>query len=170
MEEIFKDIEGFEGIYKVSNLGNVKSLNYNHTGKSKLLRIHDDNKGYLTVCLFKLRKKKSFTVHRLVASAFIPNPDNKRTVNHKDGVKTNNHIDNLEWNTYSENIQHAFDTGLKKVSEKQRAKFNKLVLDTSTGIFYDSATEVSKTFGINKQTIINKLCGSSRNNTNFIYV
>jgi len=111
--EIWKDIVGYEGMYQVSNLGRVKSLNYNRTGKENILST-SKNKGYFNVVLSK-KGFKPFTVrtHRLVAEAFIPNPQNKPQVNHIDGNKLNNNIENLEWNTASENQQHAYDTGLK---------------------------------------------------------
>lgn len=116
-EEIWKDIEGYEGIYQVSNLGRVKSLNrrdrLNRYWKEKIMKLHRDKKGYMRVDLCKCGKQfKSLKVHRLVAKAFIPNPHNKGQVNHIDGVKNNNLVENLEWSTQEENIQHSFDMGL----------------------------------------------------------
>jgi hypothetical protein len=109
MEE-WKDIEGYEGLYQVSNHGRVKSFKY---GKEKILKGSITTKGYLQVYLHKDNKIKRFNGHRLIAIHFIPNPDNKPQVNHIDGNKLNNNISNLEWNTQSENLNHAFDTGLK---------------------------------------------------------
>ena len=83
MEEIFKDIKDLEGLYQVSNFGNILSLNYGRTGKPKLLKPCVDGGGYLLVGLYKNRKRKSFKVHRLVAEIFIPNPDNLPQINHK---------------------------------------------------------------------------------------
>ena len=108
--EIWKDIEGFEGLYKVSNLGRIKSLNYRCTKKEKLLKHGSDKDGYLNVKLCKEGKVKSRSVHRLVAQAFIPNPDNKPEVNHKDEDKTNNKVENLEWVTSKENINYGTRT------------------------------------------------------------
>ena len=103
MQEIWKDIEGYDGKYQVSNYGNVKSLNYNNTCKERLLKPMLKNRGYLCVSLYK--PLKIFSIHRLVANAFIPNPDNLPCVNHKDEDKTNNHVGNLEQctNKYNQN-------------------------------------------------------------------
>ena len=117
-DEVWKDIEGYEGLYQVSTCGNVKSLpkvRRNGTGtyiqKERLLKPSNTSTGYKKVELYKDGKRKSFKVHRLVAIAFIPNPDNKPEVNHIDGNKINNNIDNLEWVTSSENTIHAYETG-----------------------------------------------------------
>ena len=91
MKEIFKEIEGYEGLYEVSNLGNIRSLRKNIILKPAL------NQGYLQVNLVKDGITKVFLVHRLVAQAFIPNPNNLPLVNHKDYVKDNNNVENLEW-------------------------------------------------------------------------
>lgn len=128
--EIWKDVQGYEDYYQVSNFGRVKSLqrkvpyfssmSQKHTTftvKECILKKVSIPSGYLFVRISKLNKYKNFYVHRLVAQAFIPNPGNKAYINHKDGVKTNNHIDNIEWATPSENAIHALATGLK-VSQK----------------------------------------------------
>ena len=96
MMEIWKDIKDYEGLYQVSNLGRVKSLNYNKTGREQVLKPTMDVDGYLRLTLYKDGKQK-FGVHRLVAEAFIPNPENLPQINHKDEDKTNNCIWNLEW-------------------------------------------------------------------------
>lgn len=103
MEEVWKDIKGYEDLYQVSNYGNVRSLNYNKTGKTRILRTITNNSGYIQVGLHKSGNMKLCTVHRLVAQAFIPNPDNLSIVNHKDYTKTNNTCDNLEWCNYEYN-------------------------------------------------------------------
>lgn len=102
--EQWKSISGYEN-YRVSNLGNCKS------GDNVLVN-KMDTVGYLIICVSKKSKSKTFRIHRLVATAFIPNPENKPQVNHKNGVKTDNRVDNLEWVTRSENINHAFKNGL----------------------------------------------------------
>lgn len=95
MEEIWKNIEGFEGLYQISNYGNVKSLKY---GKESILKPRKNKDGYLRVGLYINGKGKDYTIHRLVALYFIPNNDLFKTqINHKDENKENNNVNNLEW-------------------------------------------------------------------------
>lgn len=120
--EIWKDIKGYEGYYQISNFGRVKSLDRIVKRNSKFGNLHlkekilvptSDKDGYLCVMLHRKNKViRSVKVHRLVANHFIPNPENKSTVNHKDGNKINNNINNLEWATRSEQTQHAYKLGL----------------------------------------------------------
>jgi hypothetical protein len=102
-KEIWKDIEGYEGIYQVSNLGNVKSFK---RGSERMLKPCKDRRGYLIVDLYKNGKHKNNKIHRLVAQAFISNQENKPEINHIDEDKTNNNVDNLEWSTRKENLNH----------------------------------------------------------------
>lgn len=95
--EVWRNIKGFEGRYQVSNLGRVKALNYHREGKERLLSAGKNTSGYLYVVLCKDGKAKTRLVHRLVAEAFLPNPDNLPQVNHKDECKTNNVVSNLEY-------------------------------------------------------------------------
>lgn len=97
-DEIWKDVKHYEGLYVVSNYGRVKNVRTNH-----YLVQHNNGRGYLCVDLWKFNKGRREYVHRLVAMAFIPNPENKPTVNHKDEDKQNNYVENLEWMTYQEN-------------------------------------------------------------------
>lgn len=113
-DEIWRDIDGYEGLYQVSNFGRVKSF---QKGTVRILK-PAINRKWLFVVLCKNGGKKIFKVHRLVAMAFIPNPDGKPQVNHIDGNPQNNHVDNLEWCTPSENMQHALRTGLIATGEK----------------------------------------------------
>lgn len=108
-EEIWKDIQGYEGIYMVSNLGRVKSLCRSGRKKEKILCLLKAMNGYRKVALTINKKTKHILVHRLVAIAFIPNPENKCCVNHKKGIKSDNRVSQLEWNTHEENRNHAFD-------------------------------------------------------------
>ncbi|MBV5348860.1 HNH endonuclease [bacterium] len=119
MNEIFKYIEGYEGIYQVSNHGRIKSLARAVKGHGStwekpemFLKTWISKKGYEVVILTKDSKKKSIPVHRLVATAFIPSTKGKPQVNHIDCCKTNNHASNLEWCDNSENQLHAFKNGL----------------------------------------------------------
>lgn len=104
-EEIWKNVSMFNGLYKVSNLGRVCRF-HKHT-PPRILQPHLNTHGYVQVCLSKGEVRKFCTVHRLVATAFIPNPQNKDQINHIDGNKLNNSVNNLEWCTAKENIQHA---------------------------------------------------------------
>jgi len=113
MEEIWKDISGYEGRYMVSNLGNVKSLNYGNRGFEKNLKLINHHSGYVIVDLRNSSRHNSRLVHVFVATAFIDNPENKRCVNHIDGNKHNNCVSNLEWVTHLENTAHAISTGLR---------------------------------------------------------
>ena len=116
--EIFKDIKGYEGEYQVSNMGNVKSLNFNNTKKERLLSTRALRNGYPMVCL---GAKGNVNVHRLVAKTFLKRPIGKDQVNHINGVKTDNRLSNLEWVTGSENMQHALKNNLwKPNTEKAR--------------------------------------------------
>ena len=92
MKEEYRDIKGYEGLYQVSNLGRVKSLGNNKSKKEKILSGYPSTGGYLQVILCKNNKKKPFSIHRLVAQAFIPNVNNYPQVNHKDEDKTNNKV------------------------------------------------------------------------------
>jgi len=121
-KEIWKDVSGYAGLYKVSNLGEVRSVNravlkndntkQNRIGK--LLTAHPEHRGYMQVTLCISGKRKTMKVHRIVMNAFSLNPMMKRTINHKNGIKSDNRLCNLEWSTLSENVIHAFDTGLNK--------------------------------------------------------
>lgn len=117
MQEIWKDIPGYEELYQISNLGRVRSYKLGYKFCDRLVYKH---KGYIRTALCKNNRCIHFYVHRLVAQVFLPNPDNLPEVNHKDGNKTNNCVDNLEWCTRQENMNHARKTGLWPFTEHMR--------------------------------------------------
>lgn len=117
-EEVWRDIKGYEEKYQISNLGRVKSLSFNKTGEKKLLKPHDNGNGYLTVCLWKDNRYKHKYIHRLVAEAFLPNPENKPCIDHINTNRDDNRIENLRWCTYSENLMNPITN--KKSSETHR--------------------------------------------------
>ena len=144
MEEVWRPVVGYEGLYEVSSLGNVRSLPNNRHKEPLLLTQAVHWKGYLRVALRKKGERKYKRVHRLVAEAFIPNPENKPTVNHKDGQRSNNCLDNLEWATMSENKHHSIDKlGARPWNENVRR-----VKCIETGEVYCSATYASKMTGV----------------------
>lgn len=121
--EVWKSVLGYEGLYEVSNFGNVITKQRYVNGprglakrKEHILKSFKSNSGYLRVSLYKNGLEKHFSIHRLVAIAFIPNPENKLEINHINGVKDDNRICNLEWVTKSENEKHAYKTALKRPS------------------------------------------------------
>lgn len=127
-KEYWKPVVGYEELYQVSNWGRVKSLPRNGTVKyARILKPGTNRYGYLYVNLCKDGKVKTFTVHRLVAEAFLPNPDNLPCINHKDECKTNNNVDNLEWCTYEYNINYGTRTERMSKS-KINGKRSKTVL------------------------------------------
>ena len=141
MQEIWKDIEGYEGKYKVSNLGRVKSLqridDNNHPVKEKILKPCSDTigKGYLHVNLG--RKGKAKKIHRLVAETFIKNPENKPEVNHIDGDTKNNKVNNLEWVTHKENcIHYTYKLGQHKSQFKMKSIY--MITDDNEKIYFNS--------------------------------
>lgn len=112
MNEEWRDVPNYKGYYKVSSFGRVFSVRAN-----KIMNLQNEHCGYLQLQFQVHNAMKHWKVHRLVALAFIPNPENKKCINHKDGNKKNNHVSNLEWCTHRENLVHAHRTGLKIPSQ-----------------------------------------------------
>jgi hypothetical protein len=164
--EVWKSIEGYETLYEVSNLGNVKSLNRQVLGKltsstrsvkERILKPKTSKYGYLEVSLHKEGKLSTKRVNRLVAIAFITNVNNYPQVNHIDGDKLNNKIDNLEWVSNSMNQIHAHKTGLKRSLKGENSNrailTNEKVLDMKNK--YESGSKIKdlhKEFGIKYTT------------------
>jgi hypothetical protein len=141
--EIWKEIEGYEGLYEISNYGNVRSMNYKKRGYIKILKGQINKHGYVVVDLSKNKVRKTCQVHRLVAKAFIPNPDNLAVVDHIDSNKTNNHVNNLQWLTYQDNTLKAWDDGLCS-GGSGRPRSDRKVINLTTGVVYDSVVDAAK--------------------------
>lgn len=158
--EIWKDIEGYEGMYQVSNMGRVRALDRvkpnsgGQIAKGHILPQSDNGHGYRFVSLWKFNKGRRFYVHRLVASAFIPNPNNFPIINHKDENKSNNRYENLEWCTQKYNINYG--NHMKRLKESYIANGNNRPIDVydMKGTFlktFDCSNEVCKEIGINRR-------------------
>lgn len=155
---IKKVINGFPNYY-ITDAGDIYSTNYLNTGCVKKL-IPINNKGYLKIALYNKGKYKFFQIHRLVAEAFVPNPENKPQVNHKNGIKTDNRVENLEWVTCKENIIHAFRVLGKKFPPRIRSNYKhpraRIVLQIKEGVViaeYFSTREAHKKTKITQSNI-----------------
>lgn len=160
MKEIWKDVLEFKGIYQVSNIGRVRSLDRDVKAKTgrikhtrgKILAISHFPNGYCYVNFCVKGIGTSQILHRLVAKAFIPNPNNKAEVNHKDEDINNNIIDNLEWLTSKENANYG--TRNKRVSEKLSIKVVQLTKNLELIRIYDSCTKAGNTIGVGEECVI----------------
>jgi hypothetical protein len=167
--EEWRDVFGFEGLYMISNLDRVKSLErigksptgYKSVIKEKIRKQFFDKKGYLIRGLYKNKKEKKKKVHRLVAEAFIPNPENKKEVNHKKGIKHDSRASELEWVTRSENRLHGFKVLNWIPSHKGKlgklnhlsVKVNQLSLSGKLVKKWDSMADAAREFGIISSSI-----------------
>lgn len=157
MEEEWRDIAGYEGLYQVSNFGRVKSLNFGRTGVQKVLKTQKYPNKYVKADLRHNGTIHTKSIHRLVAEAFIPNLENKSDVNHIDGDKHNNRVDNLEWATRSENMRHC-----KEILHKNAGRPPRPVKCLETGEIYENMHLASAKTGVPIVSIRNNLEDSSR--------
>lgn len=139
--EQWKPVKGYEGIYKVSNIGRVNSLKY---GKEKILKPGKNGSGYLFVYLWKNGKYKMFLVHRLVATAFLPNPEGFEQVNHKDENPSNNCIENLEWCTPKYNSNYGTRTERQAASKSKPVEASKFPDFREIELRFDSIIEAGR--------------------------
>lgn len=170
-EEIYKDIRGYEGMYQISNFGNVYSVRREYiTSNNKvgitggyILSKKKRKDGYVSVTLCNGGKMKSFNIHRLVASNFIENPENKPVVNHIDGDKSNNCVSNLEWVTISENTKHAYDNNLSNFRDNilnnlyeinKETMYSEIIFKKGNEIIkFNSTSDASKALGLKRDNI-----------------
>lgn len=142
----WKEIPFTDGEYTVSSIGEVKTAK---TGR--ILKPVIDARGYERVCLFKTNRDKRYKVHRLVATAFIPNPDGKPQVNHKDGDKRNNCVENLEWVTNDENMRHSRENGLhdghQRFCDSRKRRVVATHIETGEQTVFDSILAARKAIG-----------------------
>lgn len=179
--EEWRDVVGYEGYYQVSNLGRVRALDrtvqhaYSGTQslKGHMLTPFRGSEPYYSVMLSKNGKAKSLRVHRLVATAFVPNPDRLNCVNHKDGNKLNNSASNLEWCTQRRNVQHAIDHELltfdhagfgswSKESREHFSKVRKKAIVRSDGKRYECTAEAAKDLGVTYSAVMHVLRGLNK--------
>ena len=146
--EIWKPVVGYEGLYEISNMGRVKSIKFN---KEKILFLQKDKDGYLRSGLRKMGKLKKYFVHRLVAEAFIPNPNNLPIVNHKDENKQNNCVENLEWCTVKYN--NSYGSAIFKRKEKLKKTIVQYTLTNTPIKEWRSAKDIEMELGLSHQLI-----------------
>lgn len=198
--EIWMPIPNYENLYSISNLGRIKAHKRTHmVGSHGGIRIREekmitqckDKQGYLVFSLYKEGKLKVGKSARIVGTIFVSNPENKRTINHINGIKDDNRVINLEWATDSEQQIHRRDVlkmrgswhnkkrppfskeWKKRISEGKKGRKGprgKLVLNLLNGIYYESANEVSSMLSIKDTTFRAMLRGQFKNKTNFVYV
>lgn len=171
-EEIWKDVVGYEGLYQVSNIGRVRSLGHDKWHKGRILKPIIDGKGaYFYVGLFKNGKRKGESIHRIVATAFIPNPKNLPCVNHKDENKQNNKAENLEWCDYSYNATYGearFKNVIQRTKNNSRNRELPVLMKDENGNIiarFRSCFEASRVMGVSRVTI-RRCCINRRNGKN----
>lgn len=163
---IWKDVVGYEGLYEISSLGDIKSLKRYCKSKTgfrvvpeKILKPKIDKYGYLVLHISKNNVRWNITIHRLVAIAFLPNINNYPQINHKDGNKLNNVVENLEWCSASYNVQHSFDNKLNIPIKGSKRAFSKMTEEKVIEVRYRYKNEdislknLSKSYNISTQTL-----------------
>lgn len=164
MEEIWKDIDGYEGKYQVSSLGRIKSASWHNGATERLLKLRLDRRGYPTCFLYKDGQRKQLSVHRVVANTFIPNPHNKPQVNHINGEKSDNRVKNLEWCTNRENQDHASDSDLKHTVKVLQLDMNgNLVKEWS------SMAKAANALRVTRASIFSCCTGKAKSCKNYIW-
>lgn len=161
--ELWSDAKEYEGLYQASNIGRVKSIKF---GKERILKPFTNSSGYLQVSLFKNGKKKNFYVHRLVAEAFLPNPDNLPCVNHKDEDKTNNNVNNLEWCNCRYNVNYG--TRNKRIGKSNSKKVLQYTLDGEFVREWQSTMECGRN-GFNQGHVVACCRGERKIHKDFIW-
>lgn len=178
MNEIWKEIDGYDGLYAVSNTGKVKSLKWNHSNTEKELSQYEQG-GYKLVGIRRNGIHHNYLVHRLVAKAFVENPRNLNVVNHIDGNKSNNNYTNLEWVTCSENTRHAIRMGLrpaictvprKRGKESPLCKrVEQLSADGSLIKRLETTFDIEEVLGYRRQSVIRCCLGYRKTYKGFIW-
>lgn len=165
---IWMPVKGYESQYLINTAGEVKSIaktiikgGRKRTITETTISQRIDRSGYPSVSLKKSGKSSTQCVHKLLAEAFIPNPENKGCINHKNGIKTDYRLENLEWCTQSENMKHAYKMGLSTVPEP----FRKKVVDSCSGLVYNSIQQAATALGIHYKTCQHYLHGRLTNPT-----
>lgn len=175
MGEIWKDISGYEGKYAISSYGNIIALNYNREKRAQNRIPRKDKGGYLYVNLWKNGISKTFKIHRLVAEAFLPNPNNLPQINHKDENKTNNSVFNLEWcspsynSKYGNHSRKVLDSHKKNNSPKAEKSVAKCSKDGDILDIYISISEAARQTGINRECIRDTCIGKQKTCRGYIW-
>lgn len=161
MQEVWKNIEEYKGLYQVSNLGRIRN------SKNKIMRQYKNHKGYLIIQLSKEGRSKTLIVHRIVAKAFIPNKNNKEQINHINCNKNDNNIKNLEWVTNKENKKHAQLHGLCKSSpiggkNKRAKKVNQYDLKGNLIKKWDCMNDIARHFKLKSVSNISECCKNKK--------
>ena len=160
MVEQWKDVQGYENLYQISNLGNVKSLYTN-----KIMKLKIDKEGYASIGFVKNNVKKSYRVHRLVALHFCknPNPEKYNIINHKDGIRNNNVCTNLEWCDNSYNQWHRCHVNMNPPNNDYKKKPVRAYMPDGNVIDFNSVIECANYFDATRTAIERKLKGKSNN-------